>query len=194
MDERFVMHRYRSTRWATAVGVVMMGGWFVYEQVVNDVLRLAQLRHIRAISGESDYLTFGPGEFEPSLAGEAAVLRAYRDADNRLYLLGWIGAALVGSLVFSAGRRPRVRHSGELSMSVRQPYWGQGIGSSLLATLIDWARDSGTVKKINLRVRTDNTRAVALYQRFGFRIEGTLRREIFLDGTYWDLYWMGLEV
>ncbi len=154
----------------------------------------ALLDYIQAIGGESDFLTFGPGEFELSLAQEEAALRAYRDADNQLYLLGWIDDALVGSLAFSAGRRPRVRHSGELSMSVRRPYWGLGIGSLLLDALLEWARATQVVTKINLRVRTDNERAVALYRRQGFQIEGTLRNEIFLDGTYRDLYWMGLEL
>ncbi len=39
MDERFIMHRFKSTRLATLVGVVMMGAWFNYELLVNDVWR-----------------------------------------------------------------------------------------------------------------------------------------------------------
>lgn len=39
MDERFVMHRYRSTRLAVLVGVVMMGVWFNYEYWANEILR-----------------------------------------------------------------------------------------------------------------------------------------------------------
>jgi RimJ/RimL family protein N-acetyltransferase len=50
------------------------------------------------------------------------------------------------------------------------------------------------VKKINLRVRTDNQRAIRLYERKGFGIEGTSRKEILLDGSYFDHHWMGLEL
>jgi len=39
MDERFIMHRYRSTRFAIIVCVVMIGVWINYEMFVNDVLR-----------------------------------------------------------------------------------------------------------------------------------------------------------
>jgi hypothetical protein len=39
MDERFVMHRYRSTRVAMVVGMVLLVGWFTYETLVNDHLR-----------------------------------------------------------------------------------------------------------------------------------------------------------
>lgn len=40
MDERFFMHRFKSTRLSMVVGLVMMLGWFNYELFVNDVMRL----------------------------------------------------------------------------------------------------------------------------------------------------------
>lgn len=40
MDERFIMHRYISTRWAVVVGVVLMAAWVNYEFIVNHVLRI----------------------------------------------------------------------------------------------------------------------------------------------------------
>jgi hypothetical protein len=40
VDERFVMHRYISTRWAVIVGVVLMAIWVNYEYIVNDTLRV----------------------------------------------------------------------------------------------------------------------------------------------------------
>jgi hypothetical protein len=40
VDERFVMHRYYSTRWAVIVGVILMGAWINYEYLANQTLRL----------------------------------------------------------------------------------------------------------------------------------------------------------
>jgi hypothetical protein len=40
MDERFIMHRYISTRWAVMVGVVLMAAWVNYEYIVNHALRV----------------------------------------------------------------------------------------------------------------------------------------------------------
>ena len=152
----------------------------------------ALLTYIEDVSGESDYLTFGPGEFELTEREEAEFLRACRASDNEVYLLALAGDEIVGTLNFSAGHRSRVKHSGELGMSVRKAYWGQGVGSSLLDTLLDWAQQTRVIKKINLRVRADNQRAILLYERKGFVREGTLRKEVFLDGVYYDLEWMGL--
>jgi hypothetical protein len=38
-DERFIMHRYQSTRIAMIVGIVLIVGYFNYELIVNEVLR-----------------------------------------------------------------------------------------------------------------------------------------------------------
>jgi len=40
MDERFIMHRYISTRWAVLVGVILMAVWVNYEYLVNHILRI----------------------------------------------------------------------------------------------------------------------------------------------------------
>jgi hypothetical protein len=39
VDERFIMHRYKSTRIAMTVGMVLIVGWFTYEMLANDVAR-----------------------------------------------------------------------------------------------------------------------------------------------------------
>lgn len=40
IDERFIMHRYYSTRWAITVGLLLMGGWLLYEFYINGNLRM----------------------------------------------------------------------------------------------------------------------------------------------------------
>jgi RimJ/RimL family protein N-acetyltransferase len=62
----------------------------------------------------------------------------------------------------------------------------------MLDALIEWARGTGIVTKINLRVRTDNRRAIRLYESKEFEIEGTIRRDIRVDGAYFDHHVMGL--
>ena len=38
-DERFVEHRYRSTRPSMIVGMVLLAGWFEYELIANHHVR-----------------------------------------------------------------------------------------------------------------------------------------------------------
>ena len=152
----------------------------------------AMLEYLECVSGESDFLTFGPGEFEMTEAQEAAHLTSVYAAPDHLHIVATDGGIIVACLTFGTGRRQRVRHHGELAISVRRSHWGRGIGALLMNTLIDWARTVGSITKISLRVRTDNARGIALYREKGFVVEGTLRREIRIGGEYFDLLYMGL--
>ncbi|MDB5294095.1 MAG: hypothetical protein JWO31_78, partial [Phycisphaerales bacterium] len=61
----------------------------------------AVLDHVAAACGESDNLTFGPGEFELGEAEEREFLRASRAAAGQLYLLGVVDGAVVATLSFA---------------------------------------------------------------------------------------------
>jgi RimJ/RimL family protein N-acetyltransferase len=154
----------------------------------------AVLEYVDLISRETGFLTFGPGEFRLTQREESDYLEKCRCAESCLYLLALLEGTIVGSLTFQAGARPRIQHAGEFGISVRKEYWGIGVASSLIDSLLEWSRNGHRIKKVNLRVRADNHRAIALYARKGFAVEGTLRKEIFLDGAYYDHLWMGLEV
>lgn len=152
------------------------------------------LAYLDAISRESSYLSFGPGEFSLTESAERAALREFASSGNRLALLGLVDDVLVSLVTFIGGPRPRNRHTGEFGLSVSRTFWGLGIAGLMLDTLIDWAKTDGVVTKINLRVRTDNARAIGLYERKGFVLEGTVSRDLRVDGVYYDHHVMGLAV
>jgi ribosomal-protein-alanine N-acetyltransferase len=54
-----------------------------------------------------------------------------------------------------------------------------GIGSDLLATIIEWAR-KGAASRVQLEVRAGNDAAIAFYERAGFARDG-LRRNYYVD-------------
>lgn len=61
-----------------------------------------------------------------------------------------------------------------LGMSVLAELRGQGWGRAMLQRAIDHARGA-QMHKIELEVWPDNARAIALYERFGFEVEGVRR-------------------
>ena len=77
-----------------------------------------------------------------------------------------------------------------MNIAVAPEHQGQGIGAALLEACFDWALQGGLLRKINLQVRADNTRAIALYERKGFAHVGRLHQEMYLHGTYYDVLWM----
>lgn len=86
--------------------------------------------------------------------------------------------------------RPRRRHAASIGMGVHDDWQGKGVGKKLLETAIDLAENWLNITRLELEVYTDNERAIKLYERFGFEIEGTLRQHAFRDGRYVDSYAM----
>jgi len=72
-------------------------------------------------------------------------------------------------------------------MAVRESARRQGVGSALMEAAIDLAEKWLAVQRIELEVFIDNEAAIGLYRKFGFVVEGTLRRYAFRDGKYVDV-------
>lgn len=98
-----------------------------------------------------------------------------------------------GHAVGAAALRPfygRRAHAGEFWLGVNDRFAGRGVGSRLLAAIIDTAENWLNVTRIEMTVFVDNARAIALYERFGFEIEGTHRAASFRNGVFADVHCM----
>jgi len=146
------------------------------------------------VTGQTNFLGSGPDEYNKTEGDVQALLHAAQEVANKVYLIALMDNRIVGLINFTAGKKRRSSHVGEFGMSVDKDFWGQGIGSQLIDALIKWANESEVVKKINLEVRTDNLRAINLYQRKGFVHEGTTTRSFCIDGQFYDCHRMGLEI
>jgi RimJ/RimL family protein N-acetyltransferase len=100
---------------------------------------------------------------------------------------------IVGQLSLTPlGDVVKARHVRNLSLLVVDGHRGQGVGSALLEHAIDWARSNPGVEKIQLDVFSTNARAIALYKKMGFEVEGVSRREYLIGGAYVDDVKMGI--
>ena len=160
--------------------------------IKEDALNL--IYYISKIGGESNFLTFGENEFDITVEKEEAIIESHMGIDNKLFIIAEIENKIVGSLNYSGGSRPRTKHTGEFGVSVGKEYWGLGIGEQLIKYMIDWGIESDVVKKINLRVREDNYVAIGLYKKLGFKNEGIITRDFYIDGEYYNSISMGLEL
>jgi len=150
---------------------------------------------LQKIAGESDFLTFGSaGELHLTIEKEEAIFEDYAKRENALYLVAEYGGQIAGTLNFAGGTKKRTAHTGEFGISVRKDYWSKGIGKALIARMIEWSEETKIIRKINLRVRSDNARAIHLYQSFGFEKEGVITRDFLIDGVFYDSIHMGLFI
>jgi RimJ/RimL family protein N-acetyltransferase len=151
----------------------------------------ASLEYVEEVSGETDFLSFGPGEFGKSVEEQAAYFKSLGDHELGLMVKAEVGGQIAGMAGIRRSPRPRIRHVGELGISVRQPYWGTGLGKSLCQYVLREAQHIG-VTKVELRVRQDNARAIRLYESVGFVVEGKPRAAFLVGGKYYDEFTMGI--
>ena len=169
-----------------------MKNFAIREATVEDSKNI--IDYINIIAGESDNLTFGTGEFLMTLEDEEKYLVDILNTDNALYIIAVYDDTIIGSLNFTAGKRPRIAHVGEFGISVLPEFWGYNVGSQLIEYLIQWAEDTKIIRKINLKVRVDNFNAIHLYKKYGFKIEGKTTREFMIDDIFHDALLMGLKL
>ncbi|NCC07968.1 MAG: GNAT family N-acetyltransferase [Clostridia bacterium] len=151
------------------------------------------LTHMILTSDETDNMLRYPDEIKMTADEEACYLQEIFESDDRIMIC----AVVDGKIVANGGFYPvlkldKCRHRAEFGISVKREYWGKEIGSHILSAVIETARQAGYTQ-LELDVVTDNTRAVALYKKFGFTIFGTNDRAFRLrNGEYKGLHLMTL--
>jgi RimJ/RimL family protein N-acetyltransferase len=162
----------------------------------EDALQLVD--YVNRLSDETDlYIVLQPGEFTLSVEEEAILLDEYASSNNSAYFVAVINngeadARIVGGLNLKGGTRAGTRHCAVLGISVAKGWRDQGIGRQLMARATEWSRESGVLKRLELLVFAENERAIHLYEKFGFVVEGRLRQAIYRHGRYYDDLLMAL--
>jgi ribosomal protein S18 acetylase RimI-like enzyme len=98
-------------------------------------------------------------------------------------VVGWCDVTPLG--------RPAIPHGGVLGIGLLPEWRGRGVGRRLMQRTLEAARDF-PLTRVELSVRADNERAIALYRKIGFEVEGRRRRVLRIDGLYYDDITMAL--
>jgi putative acetyltransferase len=109
----------------------------------------------------------------------------YRQRDPEgIELVAEIDGRAVGHLGILMNHGARRRHVASFGIAVHPDHHGRGVGSALMSELVNLADNWLNLVRIELSVASDNTRAIALYEKFGFASEGEARCDSFLGGRY----------
>jgi len=157
--------------------------------VENDAAQLVALR--RQLFAETSFMLFEPEEFTSTAEDERKFISWFSQRPNSRLLAATHEESVVGFLAAMGGERNRLQHSALVFLGVAQAFWSQGIASRMLAEVIAWA-PSVKLKRLELTVHTTNLKAIALYLRHGFVVEGTRRCSFRVNGQYTDEYLMSL--
>lgn len=74
----------------------------------------------------------------------------------------------------------------------QKDFWGKGYAFEAWSLLIEYAFQRLGLRKIVAGAVADNIASIVTLEKLGFKVEGTLRREFFVDGEYYDSVRLGL--
>jgi putative acetyltransferase len=112
-------------------------------------------------------------------------------AEGVVMLCACAGDELVGNAGLHLNlKTPRRAHAGAIGMSVLSGWQGKGVGTALMHAIVDLADNWYGLARLELSVYPDNAAALALYKKFGFELEGTLRKHALRRGVLEDIYTM----
>ena len=137
-------------------------------------------------------VALSPGEFEFTVEEEEKLLRELVDSENSTFFVAEVDGEIIGVLNCFGGKRKATRHRAEIGISIAKGWRGQGIGNALMAAVIDWARKTKVLVRIELSVFARNKAGIHLYEKHGFQIEGTHPKAFFRNGKHLDSYTMAL--
>jgi RimJ/RimL family protein N-acetyltransferase len=138
------------------------------------------------VVNERRYTLVEPEESHYSTSREAATIIELNRSEGSIYLVAEREGRVVGFLDFVNGRLRRTRHSGMFSIYLAPSVRGEGIGTALIAELLNWATIHPFIDKVTLAVFSTNDHAIALYKKMGFEVEGICSRDVIIDGMYVD--------
>ena len=152
----------------------------------------ALLDYLKIIGGETDNLSFGPEGVPLDVEAEQAYLSMQAQSREHLQLLAKVNGEIIGTANLNR-KQNRMHHRAEFGISLKKAWWGCGAASALTEAVLAFARESG-VEQVNLEVRSDNARAIALYEKLGFRKLCTFPGFFKINGIPVDFDLMNLAI
>lgn len=164
------------------------------------IIREAKVSDAPALLAAEMMITQTPGQLvsrphELKLENFELKIRTLNEGKRGIYLVAEKDGQVVAHSYLEPLHMDAIKHVSHLMIAVHEGSQGQGIGEEILKAIIDWAKPSSSVEKIELQVRAVNARAIALYTKLGFKEEGRWSKRVKLsEGNYSDEVLMGLWV
>jgi ribosomal protein S18 acetylase RimI-like enzyme len=144
--------------------------------------RWQDFRDLRLEALKTEPIAFSSSYEEEQLLPESVWRESIKDvlfavSDNK-------PVGMVGNF---RNNRIKTNHVCEIyGMYVRREYQGQGIGNKLMAAVLEEIQKLKGVTKIKIGVNPTQKAADHLYQKYGFKAAGHFKKEMCVNGIFYD--------
>ena len=145
------------------------------------------------IDAESNFMLFGKDERKMTVQSIRKQIGEWKKTEKSGMFVGILNGHFAGFLLLLAGPSPRASHRASIVVGVRQAFSGKTVGTSLMNKAESWAQEVG-ITRIELTVVEENERAISLYKKLGYKIEGTRTKSLLIHDQYVNELYMAKNV
>lgn len=149
---------------------------------INDFTDISK---IRKMPGVIEYILTLDNESPEKIKNK---IKAIQDA-NEIWKVVEINGAVIAVAILNklSGKRS---HCANITIMVNPNFHSIGIGSALMDKLLEYSNNILKVKKVELSVFSNNNKAIKLYKKYGFSVEGIKRQAVFVNNEFKDEIFM----
>ena len=158
-----------------------------YHQPVIEARRITEDQWPAYRELRLDALRQDPTAFGSSYEEEAQLNEEEWKKRTRTALCAFSGSDMIGMTTYLRISQQKNRHLAYIfAVYVKPSHRGQGVARQLIEKALADIQAMPGVVKVKLTVTESQRAAVALYKRFGFRVTGTLKQELCVEGRFYD--------
>ena len=102
-------------------------------------------------------------------------------------LFAFLNEKPIGMILYIFNKKIKTNHIANIfGVYVKKEYRGRGIGKKLIESVISQIKKNKNIIKINLTVNPKQKSAVKLYEKYGFKIVGKMKNDLYVDGKFND--------
>ena len=135
---------------------------------------------ISLLNKETPYLVVSPHALNMPVDSMAQEIDFIYQQPNQFILLALNHDDIIGIATIVSDDEASFRHVGELGITIEKKFWGLGLGRAMIEEIITLCRKHDVTKRIEINVQTRNKRAINLYKKTGFTLEG-IKKHAFLS-------------
>lgn len=144
------------------------------------------VEYLKTVMGESDFLYSYPEEITLTVDKEEKMIKGFNESEDILMLVAEMDGKLIANGQVSRSKKRKMRHRGNVAVTVLKEFWNLGLGKKMLLCLEDHAKVWG-LSQLELDYFSGNERGQILYEKIGFVKVGEIPNAFVLkDGTRYN--------
>lgn len=141
------------------------------------------------LSSESNYILYRQNENNLSVQSFRKLITNWKTNNSGSILIAIIDGEIGGAISILGNTVPSTKHVASITMGVLEKFCNHGIGTSLIHEAEKWANTKG-ITRLELSVIKTNKKAISLYERFGFTVDGQRIKSVKINSDYVDEFYM----